>query len=129
RHNCLLAQPPLAETLIGKIAAMNDLVCARQIAPIFIRKVEDVGKEIRHVLVRNSVTHKRPSAILTLRNGIVPVLHPSVAPKEHILVIRDITRCEHVGLAGLQIFVHDDAVPATASAVGEHFSRWLYSYG
>src|SRR5580693_4000541 len=45
RHDTLFPQPPYAEALAGKIAAVNDLLRTGRIAPIFIGEIEHVRKE------------------------------------------------------------------------------------
>src|SRR5690242_13359607 len=48
-HYDLLPEPPDAEAVARKIAAMDDLFRAGSVAPKLIGEIEDIGKEIRHV--------------------------------------------------------------------------------
>src|SRR5262249_1908940 len=109
-------EPPDAKAVAGGVSTMDDLVCVGRITPIFVRKIEYIGKEIRHMFEWNRLPHQRSRTVLPLGDCVVPMLYPSALTKAHVLLIRDIACSKVIGIFGPQILVNDNAILDIESA-------------
>src|SRR5262249_44245393 len=81
-----------------------------RVTPQFIRKIENIGKEIWNMNKRFLFTEDNSRPMLTLGNSIVPMLHPAPRCENSVRIICNVTRRVDTCMASFQIFVHDDAV-------------------
>ena len=58
RNHTLLLKPPYAEAFAGEIPAMNEFICSRCIAPVFIGEVKYIRKEIGDMLEWSLIAHQ-----------------------------------------------------------------------
>jgi hypothetical protein len=58
RNDTLLLKPPYAEAFSGEIPAMNEFICSRCIAPVFIGEIKYIRKEIGDMLEWSLIAHK-----------------------------------------------------------------------
>src|SRR6476659_5629278 len=88
RDYAAFLQPPYAEAVTLEIAAMHHLVGVGCVTPLLIGQIEHIGEEVRHVAENSALAQQCARAMLSLRNGVVPVLHAASLFEDHVLIIR-----------------------------------------
>src|SRR6185437_5217263 len=73
-YDSLLLEPPHAEAAGGQVSSFYDLIGVGWISPELVGKIEDIGKEIRHMAKRLALPRQGSGTVLALGNGVVPVL-------------------------------------------------------
>lgn len=106
---------------------MNDVLSARGIAPKLVREIENIGEEVGDVPVRGPFAHDYASAVLPLRDRIVPVFHPSPLAEQQVGIVRNIAGSKYSGNAALQVFIYHHAVADLDSAAGKQFGGRLHA--
>src|SRR5258705_12212888 len=90
---------------------MHDAIGLRGVAPEFVRKIEYIGEEIRHVNERLASSEQSVGQVLALRDGVVPMFHPPpFVAEKRIWIVSYIPRGVPVRIAGFEILVDENTV-------------------
>src|SRR5262249_8337623 len=117
-----------AETARVQVSTVHDVIGARWIAPKFIRQVEHVGEEVRHVNEGFTAAEQYACGVLPLRHRIVPMLYPPpFVPEDRVGIIRYVSRRQDIGIVRLQELVDHDAVIDLETGAARQIRDGLYS--